>query len=154
MRKRIIGLQTEATAGESWLDLAEITVVEVTSEDASHPIEGALLLDATSGWVASEPGPQLIRLLFDVPQRLRRIRLTFNEEHLARTQEFLLSWSADAHGPNQEIVRQQYTFAPPNTVSEVEEYGVELEAAGVELRIDPDIDGGSGKASLASFRIA
>lgn len=154
MRKRIIGLQSGATAAENWLNPAEIARVEVTSEEASHPIEGALLLDGTSGWVASEPGPQLIRLLFDVRPRLRRIRLTFNEEHVARTQEFVLSWTAKADGAYQEIVRQQYTFAPPNTVSEVEEYGVELEAAGVELRINPDIDGGSAKASLASFRVA
>lgn len=153
MRKRIIDPQTEVTA-ENWLDPAEIAQVEVTSEEASHPIEGALLLDRTSGWIASAPGPQLIRLLFDIPQCLQRIKLTFQEEHLARTQEFVLSWSAEAHGEYQVLVRQQYTFAPPNTVSEVEEYVVELEASVVELRINPSIDSGSAKASLASLRIA
>ena len=154
MRKRIIGSDNEAAAAEDWLSPAEIAHVEVTSEEAIYPIEGALLLDSTSGWVASDPGHQLIRLLFDVPRRLRRIRLNFNEEHLARTQEFVLSWTAEADGAYQEILRQQYTFAPPDTVSEIEEYGVDLEASGVELRITPDIDGGSARASLASFRLA
>ena len=59
-----------------WKDLAE---VEITSEDAAHPIESALLPGSTSGWRAAEPGKQTIRLLFANPQRLRRIWLNFEE---------------------------------------------------------------------------
>ena len=39
--------------------------VEITSEDADHPIESALLPGRASGWRAAGPGKQTIRLLFD-----------------------------------------------------------------------------------------
>ena len=44
--------------------------MEVTSEDAAHPIESALLPGSASGWRAAAPGTQTIRLLFIRPQRL------------------------------------------------------------------------------------
>ena len=65
MRKRIIPSADEAnpTSDDKWLDLEELVEVEVTSEDPEYPIESALLPGGTSGWRASGPGEQTIRLL-------------------------------------------------------------------------------------------
>src|SRR5213596_2520859 len=82
MRKRISSQpQRESpSANTGWLDLEALARVEVTSEDAAHPIESALLPIGATGWRAESPGEQTIRLLFEAPQRLRRIRLLFREE--------------------------------------------------------------------------
>src|SRR5947199_10521369 len=96
MRKRITSKpQRESpSANTSWLDLEALARVEVTSEDAAHPIESALLTIGALGWRAECPGEQTIRLVFEAPQRLRRIRLLFREEKETRTQEFVLRWSS------------------------------------------------------------
>src|SRR5947209_20506166 len=97
MRKRIIQPQSPAgeTAGQDWLDLESLAQVEITSEDAAHPIESALIPGTGEGWRAAQPGEQTIRLLFDEALGLRRIHLLFREEEEARTQEFVLRWSGD-----------------------------------------------------------
>src|SRR5207253_1914073 len=100
---------------------------QVTSEDAAGPIEAALVPGSSGGWRAAAPGEQGIRLLFDVPQRVKRIRIRFEEDTMTRTQEFVLRWSGGAGEPAREIVRQQYNFSPPTTVEEIEDYTVELE---------------------------
>src|SRR5213083_2198 len=107
MRKRISSQpQRESpSANTGWLDLEALARVEVTSEDAAHPIESALLTIGATGWRAQSPGEQTIRLLFEAPQRLRRIRLLFREDKEARTQEFVLRWSPTADGPSRDIVR-------------------------------------------------
>jgi hypothetical protein len=157
MRKQII---TQANKGVSrsnqpWLNLERLAQVEVTSEDSSQPIESALLPDAGPGWHAGEPGQQTVRLLFDKPQRVRRVRLVFQEDEQERTQQFVLRWSSDGGQSYREIVRQQYNFSPPATTSESEDYTVELEGLNaLELSIVPDISGGSARASLAELRLA
>jgi hypothetical protein len=157
MRKREI---TPQGAGQppnpsGWLDLTSIAVAELTSEDPAHPLEAALRAEPGLGWRAAAPGPQTIRLVFDQPQVLRRMRLVFQEEVYARTQEFALRWSADGGQSYREIVRQQYNFSPPGSTREVEEYQVEL--AGVttlELQITPAIGGGPAPAALAQLQLA
>ena len=125
-------------------------MVEATSEDTAYPIESALLLGEKHGWRAAKPGSQTIRLIFDEPQNLRRIRLVFDEIEAERTQELLLRWSADAGHSSREIVRQQWNLSPPETVCEVEDYAVELsEVRVLELIIVPDKSGGEARASLA-----
>ena len=127
--------------------------VEVTSEDAAHPVESALLT-VGAGWRAESPGEQTVRLLFDAPQRLRRIRLLFREEKEARTQEFVLRWSPTTESSWRDVVRQQYHFSPSGATEEIEEYQVELEdVAALELTIIPNLSGGS-YASLAQLRLA
>lgn len=86
MRKRISSQpQRESpSANTGWLYLEALARVEVTSEDAGHPIESALLTVGATGWRAESPGEQTIRLLFEAPQRLRRIRLLFREEKEVR----------------------------------------------------------------------
>ena len=143
----------EAAATEpGWLDLERLAQVEITSEDADYPIESALIPGTGSGWRAAQPGEQTIRLLFDAPLRLKRIHLVFHEGERERTQEFVLRWSPDGGQSYREIVRQQYNFSPPEAVREVEDYDVDLDGVtALELRIEPDISGGSARASLAQL---
>src|SRR5262249_4684554 len=155
MRKRISSQpQRESpSAITSWLDLEALARVEVTSEDATHPIESALLSIGATGWRAQSPGEQTVRLLFEVPQRLRRIRLLFREEKEARTQEFVLRWSQTADGSSRDLVCQQYHFSPSRATEEFEEYRVDVEdVAALELTIIPNLSGGS-YASLAQLRL-
>jgi hypothetical protein len=157
MRKRIIGHGPgEVAANEPvWLDLEHLAQVEITSEDAGYPIEGALIPGIGSGWRAAQPGEQTIRLLFDEPRRLNRIHLVFHEDEQERTQEFVLRWSPDGGQSFREIVRQQYNFGPPEAAREVEDYDIDLDGVtALELRIVPDISGGRARASLAQMCIA
>ena len=157
MRKRIIGHGPgEVAAAEpGWMDLEQLAQVEITSEDVDHPIESALIPGTGSGWRAAQPGEQTIRLRFDEPLRLKRIHLVFQEDEQERTQEFVLRWSPDGGQSYREIVRQQYNFSPPAAALEVEDYDVDLDAVtALELRIVPDISGGSARASLAQLRLA
>ena len=61
MRKRLISsIPIERAAlDKDGIDLANIGMVEITSEDEGHLIEHALQLGETRGWRAAEPGPQL-----------------------------------------------------------------------------------------------
>lgn len=157
MRKRLIAPAQRDTAlpGEDWLNVEALAEVEITSEEAAHPIEAALLPGLASGWRAAGPGKQTIRLLFPDPQRLRRIWLTFVEPSTERTQEYVLRWSADGGQSFREIVRQQWNFSPQGATCETEDHHVELPAVTVlELSIIPDISGGEAFASLAQLRLA
>jgi len=154
MRKHVIDQapQDASPTDPEWLDLEALARVEVTSEEAGRPIESALVDGA--GWRAAEPGEQTIRLLFDLPARLGRIRLVFREDEEERTQEFVLRWSSDGR-TFREILRQQYHFSPPGTVAETEDYRVDLDGVTVlELRIVPSVSGGRARASLARLRLA
>jgi hypothetical protein len=155
MRKRIItrALHTPP-AEQGWLDLESTASVEVTSEDSAFPIESALLRQSTGGWRAAEPGAQTIRLVFDEPQRLRRISIVFEETKTKRTQEFILRWSPDRGSSFREIVRQQWNFSSPDATRETEEYNVDLSNVTLlDLIIDPDKENRQNRASLASLRL-
>jgi XRCC1 N terminal domain len=154
MRKRLITAtpETTGTRGEGWLDVEQIAVVEVTSEDKGYPVESALTSADARGWRAATPGSQTIRLVFDEPQRLKHISLVFEENETARTQEFVLRWSPDGGNSVREIVRQQWNFSPPESIREAEEYQVDLSSVTViELVIKP---GGLARASLKSLRLS
>jgi hypothetical protein len=157
MRKRILGTDTpEVPPTEPpWRDLEPVARVELSSEEADHPIEAALVAGDMRGWRSNAPGEQTIRLLFDEPLHLRHVRLAFTETVQERTQEFVLKWSNDGGRTYREIVRQQYHFSPPGTTRELEDYRVELEGVGaLELRIVPDISGGAACATLEQLRLA
>jgi hypothetical protein len=157
MRKRIIlpDQRELSTPGDDWLNLERLAEMELTSEDVAYPIESALLPGGGSGWRAAGPGEQMIRLLFDEPQRLRRIWLQFVEPVAERTQEYVLRWSPDGGQSYREIVRQQWNFSPQGTTSETEDHRVDLSGVtALELRIVPDIRGGPARASLAHLRLA
>lgn len=142
----------ETVGTTDWLNVADTVEVELTSEDPHCPIEGALLLDRAKAWRAAAPGPQSITLIWGDPIRLRRIRLVFEEQSHARTQEFVLR--ASTRDGVRDIVRQQFTFAPPGTTVEREEYTMNVDGVTrLELAIVPAIDNGDAIATLSQWRI-
>ena len=154
MRKRIPTPARDSIPPQEkvWLDLNKIAQVEITSEDPASPIDDALVSGTKSGWTAAQSGEQTLRLLFDEARKLSHIHLAFNENSHERTQEFVLSWSADGVAFH-DIVRQQYNFSPPMT--EIEDYDVNLEGVtALQLKITPDISGGAAIASLAELLLA
>lgn len=157
MRKRLITPTPDVICnhGEGWLDIKRAAVVEFTSEDKDHPVESVFGSGIAGGWRAATPGAQTIRLVFDQPQRIKRISLVFDENETARTQEFLLQWSPDRGSSYREIVRQQWNFSPPETTREIEEYKTDLSSVTIlEIVIRPNVNGGSVRASLQSFRLS
>jgi hypothetical protein len=138
----------------AWLDVGNHCSVEVTSEEKGHPIEAALQAEEGAGWRAAVPGTQIIRLIFDKPQKLQRIWLMFEELEYPRTQEFVLrSYSENAD--LEEIVRQQWNFSPTGSVREIEDYAVELSDVKVlEIIVEPDKDANEARASLRCLRLA
>jgi hypothetical protein len=156
MRKRITnqGAGSLLLSNQQWLNLEHLAQVEVSSEDAAHPIESALMPSAGLGWRAGQPGQQTVRLLFDEPQKVARIRLLFQEDEQQRTQQFVLRWSSDGGQSYRELVRQQYNFSPPGSTTECEDYTVDLDnVTMLELIIIPDISGVPVCASLAQLRL-
>lgn len=157
MRKRLITSSSSSVAAptESWIDLEHGATVEVTSEEKDFPVESSLSREPGRGWRAAEPGTQTIRLIFDQSQEIKRISVVFEENDIPRTQEFVLRSSPNPGGPFREIVRQQWTFSPPASVRENEEYRVEvLNVAVLELTIVPEISGSGARASLKSMRLS
>src|SRR5215469_2755760 len=156
MRKTLLSPTDSSSAalGYERLDLAQAARVEVRSEAEGYPGEGALLKDVQGGWRASQPGIQTIRLLFNQPQTIRLIQVVFREKEFARTQEFVLRWLPQGAGAWKDVVRQQWTFSPPNTETECEEYQVDLPSASeLELSVRPNISGGETRASLESLKL-
>ena len=156
MLKRIIAAQQETEPAEdNWLNLDELAQVEITSENPAHPIEAALLAGHTGGWRAATTGKQTIRLLFNGPQPVRRIRLDFYEPDIERTQEYVLRWSPDNGQAFHDIVRQQWHFSPRGAAVEKEDHRCNLPLVTVlELSIIPNMSGGPAVASLAQLRLA
>jgi hypothetical protein len=157
MRKRILKSELGQLRDESdqyWLNLDEIATVEVTSEDADFPIESAFSPNPGSGWRASQKGEQQIRIIFDQPISLHRIQLRFDETESERTHEFAVQWLSATGGPPKEIVRQQWNFSPAGSMTEVEDYKVELNAVSVlEIAIKPDLGRREAVASLTACRL-
>ena len=161
MKKHIIqnssqNVSQRTLGGENpWIDVANLAEVELTSEDLLHPIEHALALGTfDGGWRASEPGKQVIRLVFENPIDVRRVVLVFEEISDTRTQEFTVRWSKDGQA-SQEVIRQQWTFSPPETVREIEDYQLNLTGMKMlELTLTPDIGGAGAVASLLQLRLS
>jgi hypothetical protein len=156
MRKTITTHVAQATPSDrDWLELERLAHVEVSSEADAYPIEAALVPRRGSGWRATQAGAQKIRILFDTPQRLNQIWLVFNEAETERTQEFVLRWSPEGGAISHELLRQQWTFSPPGTTREIEDYRVDLVGVKIlDLTIVPDISGGEAHASLEQMRLA
>lgn len=157
MRKQLIDVVQLAPSPleRNWLNTEELARVELTSEEADHPIESALQLENGLGWRASKPGIQTIRLIFDHPLPVHRISLSFVEPIVERTQEYVLRWSTDDGQSFQELLRQQWNFSPRGATLQTEDYHVDLAGLTVlELTITPDIGRSDAYASLAQLRIA
>src|SRR5713101_2886628 len=157
MRKSVIDPPTtrpEQRPEQEWLDREQVAKVEDTSEDPNFPIESAFASGKGPGWRATDKGKQIIRIIFDKPRPLHRIRLEFAEIEIERTQEFTLRWSAESGGPFRDIVRQQWSFSPHGSTSEVEDYQVDLDSVSVlELALKPDLTPANAFATLAKWRV-
>jgi hypothetical protein len=138
----------------TWLDLDAIAEVSVSSEDPGYPIEN-VFHGRGEGWRAATPGAQHLALKFHAPTAVQRVRFVFEERSRARTQEFALDWRAVNEGASRNVVRQQFTFAPPGTSVEIEDYAPNLrDVVQLELTIVPDINDPSVVATLKDWRIA
>lgn len=139
MRKSILSPDADhaSSPSDQWLNLEELASVEVSSEDPLYPFEDALHGAARGGWKAAKPGPQAIRLTFDKPQSIRRIRLEFREDGSERVQEIAL-YAMTTNQARREVLRRQWNFSPGGSNQEVEDYPVELaDVTAIELQIDP-----------------
>lgn len=156
MRKSIVSPNADHTisCSDRWLDLEELTRAEISSEDPLYPFENALHRWGRGGWRASTPGPQVIRLTFDKPQSIRRIRLDFREDGQERVQEFAL-YAMSENQARREVLRQQWNFSPGGSTQEVEDCPVELtDVTAIELQIDPGRHDRQRIASLQSIALA
>ena len=140
---------------DQWLSLENVAGAQATSEAADHPVAGPLSSPPRGEWRAATPGEQLVEVLFGSPQRVRRIRVVFEETDIARTQEFTLAYSRAGQPAPHEVVRQQFTFSPDGATVETETYELDADnVVAVQLRIKPDISGGPALASLKELRLA
>jgi hypothetical protein len=96
----------------------------------------------------------VIRLNFDHPQSIRRIRVEFREQTRERSQEFAL-FASSAAFQRRQLVRQQWTFSPGGSAIEVEDFSVDLTGVlSLELEIDPGRHDKQAIATLESLTIA
>ena len=157
MRKRIVPLtllETSSGSDQGWLNLSGIATVEVTSEQDGFAIESVFASDTSRGWRASRAGAQVVRIVFDEPVAVGRIRMRFDESQSQRTQQFTLNWHP-ATGGCREIVRQQWNFSPQGSTSEFEDYQVDLDGVSVlELALKPDLTPNNAFATLAAWRVS
>jgi hypothetical protein len=158
LRKQIIKPSpTTPVPPSDGIDVVASATVLVTSEDAEHPVDNAF--DGLSGpgstrWVAGEPGEQSVILAFDAPQSIRRVALEVEEQEIARTQELDLAVSCDGGQTYRELLRQEYTFSPPSTTFEREDWAMAAEAVThLRLRIKPDKGGKPCRATITSLAI-
>jgi hypothetical protein len=158
LRKHLLTAQPLASGSQSGAkEIAAIAAVWVTSEAADAPIDHAFDHQGGPGgsrWVAAGPGEQRLILAFDTPQTLHTISLQVEEPEVSRTQVLLLSISRDGGQTYQELRRQEYTFSPPGTTFEHEEWAVTVEGVThLQLVITPDKGGAPYRATLTSLAL-
>jgi hypothetical protein len=159
LRKQVIPKPSPGPASlEGEIPIADVAMVQVTSEQADHPIDNAF--DPSRGpggsrWIAGTPGEQSVTLLFDRPQGIRQIAVEVEELAVSRTQELSVSVSSDGGRTYRELVRQEFNFSPPGTSFERELWSVSADAVThLRLEIKPDKGGRVGRATLTSLAVA
>ena len=158
LRKHLLTDPPPASVSQSGSKtIAAIATVWVTSESADAPIDHVFDPHGGRGgsrWVAAAPGEQRLILAFDTPQTLRTIRLEVEEPEVSRTQVLHVSVSTDGGQTYQELRRQEYTFSPPGTTFEREEWAVTVAGAThLQLVITPDKGGALCRATLTSLAL-
>lgn len=156
LRKQIIKpVPTIPASTPGAIDIAAVAIVQVTSEDARHPVENAFGGRRGPGgtrWIAGDPGEQTVILAFDAPQAIRRIILEVEEPEVSRTQELQLAVSTDKGRTYRELLRQEYNFSPPSTTFQREDWAVQAEGVThLRLAITPDKGGGPHRAAITSL---
>jgi hypothetical protein len=159
LRKQLVSRHaTEPAFFEGEISIADVATVQVTSEEASHPIDNAFDHSRGPGgsrWIADEPGMQTVILVFDSPQTIRKIGLEIEELAESRTQELSVSISSDGGRTYRELVRQEFNFSPPSTTFERERWSTSAGAVThLRLEIKPDKGGRVGRATLTSLALA
>ena len=156
LRKRIVKVPPNLSVPEPGvMDITATAAVQVTSEDPTHPIDN--VFDHRRGlggsrWVAAEPGEQTLILAFDTPQSIHQTIVEVEEPDVSRTQELRLSVSHDGGQPYRALRRQEYTFSPPGTTFEREDWAVRAEGVThLQLWMKPDKGGKSCRATLTSL---
>ena len=158
LRKKIVkdpGLTLAPRANE--IDIPAVATVLLTSEAPDHPVE--YVFDSSRGpggtrWVADQSGDQTLVLAFDSPQTIRKVSVEIEEREIDRTQELQLSISSDGGRSYREILRQEYTFSPPGTTFEKEEWTLNADAVThLRLSIRPDKGGRPSRATLTSLAL-
>jgi|HubBroStandDraft_1064217.scaffolds.fasta_scaffold187701_2 hypothetical protein len=112
MRKILIAqptIQAKALPEREWLDLESLARIELTSEEPNAPIDAALASGKEPGWHAAARGEQIIRIVFDQPRDLQRIRLEFYETENERTRNLLFVGRAGQMDP---LVRSFVSSGP------------------------------------------
>jgi hypothetical protein len=139
------------------ISIADVATVQVTSEDADHPIDNAFDHNRGPGgsrWIADGPGEQTVILLFDSPQTIRKIGVEIEELAVSRTQELSVSVSSDGGRTYRELVRQEFNFNPPGTSFERELWSTsEGAVTHLRLEIKPDKGGRVGQATLTALTL-
>jgi hypothetical protein len=158
LRKEILTTQPITSAQRaSQKDIASIATVLVTSEDPDHPIDH--VFDGQRGpgasrWIAAQPGEQTLILAFDAPQMIRKVLVEIEEPNISRTQEMDVSVSNDGGQTYRELVRQEYTFSPPSTSLEREEWSINADGVShLRLRIKPEKGGKAYRATLSMLAL-
>ena len=138
-------------------DIAAIATVLITSEAPQHPIDRVFDGNREPGasrWIAGQSGEQQVILAFDDPQTIRKCVVEIDEPDVSRTQEMAVSVSTDGGRSYRELLRQEFTFSPPGTTRELEEWT--LNASGVthlQLKIKPDKGGRACRATLTTLAL-
>lgn len=157
MRKEIVdsGTLNSRSAMTGELDIVNMATVQLTSEDSAHPIENAFNQEHGKGasyWAAAASGPQTITLVFDQPQAIRKIQLEIEEVEASRTQMLQVSVSHNRGQSFEKVLQQDYTFSPPGTTFQQEDWTVDLEPiTHFRLKIIPDQDHNLAVAKLSSL---
>jgi hypothetical protein len=159
LRKQIIPKSSRESASlEGEIPVADVATVQVTSEQADHPIDNAFDQNRGPGgsrWIADTPGEQSVIVAFDSPQTIRQIGVEVEELAVSRTQELSLAVSSDGGCTYRELVRQEFNFSPPGTSFERELWAVAASAVThLRLEIKPDRGGRVGRATLTTLAVA
>ena len=157
LRKHLLTNHPSPTPRASERDISAIATVLVTSEDPDHPIDHAFdghRGPGASRWIAAQSGEQRLILAFDGPQTIHKLRVEIDEPDVNRTQEMNVSISTDGGRTYRELLRQEYTFSPPATSHEREEWTLNVDGVShLQLRIKPDKGGKACRATLASLSL-
>jgi hypothetical protein len=138
-------------------DIPTLATVFVTSEAPGHPIDH--VFDSRRGpggtrWIAAADGEQTVIVAFDTPQTIREIAVETEEPTASRTQVLCLSLSEDGGETYRERLRQEFTFSPPGTTFEREEWSVPAErVTHLRVVIQPDKGNAPRRATLTSLTI-
>jgi hypothetical protein len=161
LRKRLITTSADAGTREpshlTELDLHKCATIHFSSEDPAYPIEN--MLDGRSGsgatrWTSPRADQrEEIIFEFDEPQHISHVAFEAEEQHCERTQEVRAEFSSDGGKSYRQAFVQEYNFSPQGSTYECENLSVDLRGVThLRIVIVPN-KGGSGAASLTSFRL-